>query len=140
VLPNAFQHNLPAFPNKVVVCQTEYATSTTNRSIGCTGVGQLSSSTIYQIGWKMFFPYDNYVSPINCTQFGTITIYSMQMISNTDNSFILGRGNDFLTYLKGLSGVNVIGRNSSYITYMQTFFNLNLIVRSRDFQEFLSTP
>jgi hypothetical protein len=88
----------------------------------------------------MFFPYDNYQSAINCTQFGTVKVLSMQVITNIDNSFYLGRGDRYLTYLKGLNSVKVIGRNSSYITYMQTFFNLNLIVRSKDFQEFLQTP
>jgi hypothetical protein len=88
----------------------------------------------------MFFPYDNYQTAINCTQFGTVKILSMQVINNTDNAFYLGRGDRFLSYLRNLSSVNVIGRNSSYISYMQTFFNLNLIVLSRDFQEFLMTP
>lgn len=140
VLSNGFTHNLPAFTNKVVVCQTEFASNSTNRSIGCTGVGQLLASTVYTVGWKMFFPYDNYNSSINCTQFGTVKVLSMQVITNIDNAFYLGRGDRYLTYLKGLSSVKVIGRNSSYITYMQTFFNLNLIVRSKDFQEFLQTP
>lgn len=140
VLSNGFTHNLPAYPNKVVVCQTEFASNSTNRSIGCTGVGQLLTGTVYAVGWKMFFPYDNYQSAINCTQFGTVKVLSMQVITNVDNAFYLGRGDRYLDYLKGLSSVKVIGRNSSYITYMQTFFNLNLIVRSKDFQEFLQTP
>jgi hypothetical protein len=81
VLPNAFFHSLPAFSNKMVVCNTEYANDGTKRQIGCTGVGQLLSGTIYQIGWKMFFPYDTYVSSLNTSDFGTVTIYSVQMIN-----------------------------------------------------------
>lgn len=103
-------------------------------------MGQLLTGNTYTIGWKMFFPYDNYQSDINCTQFGTIKVYSMQTITNIDNAFYMGRGYRFLDYLKTLPSVYVVGRNSSYITYMQTFFNLNLIVRSKDFQEFLQTP
>ncbi len=41
----------------------------------------------------MFFPYDNYESPIDCTSFGTLTIYTTQTISADDNAFFLGRGN-----------------------------------------------
>jgi hypothetical protein len=88
----------------------------------------------------MFFPYNNYEASIDCTQFGTLTIYTTQKISNEDNAFFLGRGNEFLSYLKTSPDFYVIGRNSSYITYMKTFLNLNLVVLSQDFLEFLKSP
>jgi hypothetical protein len=47
--------------------------------------------TVYYVGWKMFFPYDNYASSIDCTQFGTLTVYTTQKISVQDNAFFLGR-------------------------------------------------
>ena len=67
VLPNGFTFNLPAFPNKDVRCVVEDADDTVNRKITCTGVGSLEMGTVYEIGWKMFFPYDNYESEIDCT-------------------------------------------------------------------------
>ena len=88
----------------------------------------------------MFFPYDNYESDIDCTQFGLMTVYTAQMITENDNAFILGRGDEFLNFLKSSPDYYVIGRNSSYIDYMKTFVNLNLIVLSSDFQEFLKLP
>jgi hypothetical protein len=75
-----------------VKCVTEYASLGTSRRIGCTGVGSLVFGTVYQVGWKMFFPYDNYESSIDCTQFGTLTIYTTQKITALDNAFFLGRG------------------------------------------------
>lgn len=118
----------------------EYASDTTKRKIVCTGIGALSSATTYFIGWKMFFPYDNYESDIDCTKFGLITVYTAQMITAKDNLFILGRGDAFLKHMKSSSDYYVIGRNSSYISYMKTFANLNMMVLSSDFQEFLKTP
>lgn len=88
----------------------------------------------------MYFPYDNYQSNIDCTQFGLITIYTGQSISKDDNVFILGRDNEFLEFLKESDEYYVIGRNTSYITYMKTFANLNLVVLSSDFQDFLKIP
>ncbi len=112
----------------------EYASVGASRTIGCTGVGQLSVGMVYFVGWKMFFPYDNYQSSVDCTSFGTLTIFTTQKIGVQDNAFYLGRGNDYLTYLKSNPNFYVIGRNSSYITYMKTFLNLNLVVLSQDFQ------
>ena len=63
------------------------------RQIGCTGIGSMSKGTVYQVGWKMFFPYDNYASSIDCTKFGTLTVYTTKKISVTDNAFFLGRSN-----------------------------------------------
>lgn len=140
VLPSSFSTNLPAFTNKQVVCVTEYASSTTNRRIGCSGVGALTGGTTYSVGWKMFFPYDNYQSSLNCSQFGLLTIYTTNTISASSYAYYLGRGDDFLNYLKSSSNFVVIGRNSTYINYMTTFPSINLVVRSSDFQEFLSQP
>ena len=123
-----------------MVCVTEYASSTTNRQIGCTGVGALTTGTVYYVGWKMFFPYDNYQSSVNCSQFGLLTIYTTKTIASTEFAYYLGRGDDFLNYLKGSSNFVVIGRNSTYINYMTTFPSVNLVVRSSDFQEFLTLP
>ena len=81
----------------------------------------------------MFFPYNNYEASIACTQFGTLTIYTTQYISVEDNTFFLGRGNGFLTYLKNSSNFYVIGRSPDYMAYMRTFSNLNLVVSSQDF-------
>jgi hypothetical protein len=134
VLPSGFSTNLPAFSNKAVVCVTEYATSTTNRQIACTGVGALSSATVYYVGWKMFFPYDNYQSSVNCSQFGLLTIYTTKTIDSTAYAYYLGRGDDFLSYLKSSPNFVLIGRNSTYINYMTTFPSVNLVVRSCDFQ------
>ncbi len=117
----------------MVKCVTEYINNGANRRIGCTGVGALTFGTVYEIGWKMFFPYNNYEASIDCTQFGTLTIYTTQFISVEDNTFFLGRGNDFLTYLKNSSNFYVIGRSPDYIAYMRTFSNLNLVVSSQDF-------
>jgi hypothetical protein len=94
----------------------------------------LNSTTVYYIGWKMFFPYDNYQSAVDCTKFGLITVYSALTITAQDNLFILGRGDPFLAYLKSSPNYYVIGRNSSYISYMKTFANLNMMVLSSDFQ------
>lgn len=69
-----------------------------------------------------------------------MTVHTVQKISSKDVSFILGRSNEFLSYLKASPEYQVIGRNSSYISYMKTFLNLNLIVLSHDFQEFLKKP
>lgn len=74
-------------------CVVENNDSPSSRQIGCTGVGALSAGTVYNIGWKMFFPYDNYESSINCTSFGTLTVYSTVKITAKDVSFVLGRGN-----------------------------------------------
>ena len=134
VLPSGYSTNLPAFPNKNVVCVTENADSTTNRQIACTGVGALTMGTVYYVGWKMFFPYDNYQSSVNCSQFGLLTIYTTTTIDETQFAYYLGRGDDFLNYLKGSSNFVVIGRNSTYINYMTTFPSVNLVVRSSDFQ------
>lgn len=134
MLPSGFSTNLPAFTNKQVVCVTEYASSSTNRRIGCTGVGALTGGTTYYVGWKMFFPYDNYQSSINCSQFGLLTIYTTTTISSNSFAYYLGRGDDFLNYLKSSSNFVVIGRNSTYTNYMTTFPNVNLVVRSSDFQ------
>ena len=71
----------------------ENADDTVNRKITCTGVGSLEVGTVYEIGWKMFFPYDNYESEIDCTEFGLLTVYTAEMITEQDNAFILGRGN-----------------------------------------------
>jgi hypothetical protein len=133
-MPNAFSTNLPAFPNKEVVCVTEYASSTTNRQIGCTGVGALTVGVTYFVGWKMYFPYDNYQSAVNCSQFGLLTIYTTTTISSTSFAYFLGRGDSYLTYLKQSSNFVVIGRNSSYINYMTTFPSINLVVLNSDFQ------
>jgi len=84
---------LPAAPNKVVKCVVEYAVTGSSRQIGCTGVGSLVSTTVYYIGWKMFFPYDNYESSIDCTKFGILTVYTTQKITSQDNAFFLGRSN-----------------------------------------------
>ena len=92
VLPNGYTHNLPAFPNKEVRCTVEYSSDTIKRKIACTGVGSLLSTEVYEIGWKMFFPYDNYESDIDCTEFGLITVYTAETITEEDNVFILGRG------------------------------------------------
>lgn len=119
----------------------EYATSTTNRQIGCTGVGALAASpTIYYVGWKMFFPYDNYQSSINCSKFGLLQILTTTTISSSSYAYYLGRGDSFLNYVKSSSNFVVIGRNSTYINYMTTFPSINLVVLSSDFQEFLSQP
>jgi hypothetical protein len=134
VLPSGFSTNLPSFPNKQAVCVVEYASSTTNRQIGCTGIGALSASTIYNVGWKMYFPYDNYNSSINCSQFGLLTIYTTTKITASSYSYYLGRGDSYLNYLKSSSNYVVIGRNSTYINYMTTFPNINLVVLSSDFQ------
>lgn len=80
VLTNGFSFNLPAFPNKEVVCSVENAASSTTRQIACTGVGALSMGTVYYVGWKMFFPYDNYESSVSCSQFGLLTIYTTTTI------------------------------------------------------------
>ena len=88
----------------------------------------------------MYFPYDNYQSSVNCTQFGLLTIYTTTKIDSTQFAYYLGRGDDFLNYLKGSSNFVVIGRNSTYINYMTTFPSVNLVVRSSDFQEFLDQP
>ncbi len=93
VLENGFTTNLPAATNKMVKCVTEYATNGANRRIGCTGIGALTVGVVYEVGWKMFFPYNNYEASIDCTQFGTLTIYTTQQISIEDNTFFLGRGN-----------------------------------------------
>ena len=84
----------------------------------------------------MFFPYDNYQSSVNCSQFGLLTIYTTTKIDSTQFAYYLGRGDDFLNYLKGSGSSNfvVIGRNSTYINYMTTFPSVNLVVRSSDFQ------
>lgn len=82
----------------------------------------------------MFFPYDNYQSSINCTQFGLLTIYTTTTIAAKDNAYFLGRGDSYLSYLKGNANYYVMGRNSSYINYMTTFQNINLVVLSSDFQ------
>lgn len=140
VLPSAYSHNLPPFPNKEVVCVTENADSTATRQIGCTGVGALTAGTVYYVGWKMFFPYDNYESSLNCSQFGLLTIYTTTTINADSYAYYLGRGDDFLNYLKSSSNFVLIGRNATYINYMTTFPSVNLVVRSSDFQEFLSQP
>jgi hypothetical protein len=141
VLPSGFSNNLPAFANKEVVCAVEYASSTTNRQIGCTGVGSLSASPkVYYVGWKMFFPYDNYQSSINCSQFGLLKILTTTTIDSSSYAYYLGRGDSFLNYVKSSSNFVVIGRNSTYINYMTTFPSINLVVLSSDFQEFLSQP
>lgn len=62
------------------------------------------------------------------------------MITAKDNLFILGRGDQFLSFMKSSPDYFVIGRNSSYISYMKTFATLNMMVLSSDFQEFLATP
>lgn len=119
----------------------EYASSTTNRQIGCSGVGALSASpTVYYVGWKMFFPYDNYQSAINCSQFGLLQILTTTTISSSSYAYYLGRGDYFLNYVKSSSNFVVIGRNSTYINYMTTFPSINLVVLSSDFQEFLTQP
>jgi hypothetical protein len=51
---------LPAASNKIVKCVVENTDTGSLRQIGCTGVGSLVVGTVYYIGWKMFFPYDNY--------------------------------------------------------------------------------
>lgn len=56
------------------------------------------------------------------------------MITSKDNLFILGRGDQFLTFMKSSPDYYVIGRNSSYISYMKTFATLNMMVLSSDFQ------
>jgi hypothetical protein len=141
VLPSGFSTNLPAFANKQVVCVVEYASSTTNRQIGCTGVGALAiSPMVYYVGWKMFFPYDNYQSSINCSKFGLLQILTTTTISSSSYAYYLGRGDSFLNYVKSSSNFVVIGRNSTYINYMTTFPSINLVVLSSDFQEFLSQP
>jgi hypothetical protein len=94
----------------------------------------LTGATNYYVGWKMFFPYDNYQSAINCSQFGLLTIYTTTTISSNSFAYYLGRGDDFLNYLKSSSNFVVIGRNSTYTNYMTTFPNVNLVVRSSDFQ------
>ena len=99
-MENGYTTNLPAATDKVVKCVTEFAATGTSRRIGCTGVGSLVFGIVYEVGWKMFFPYDNYESAIDCTEFGTLTIYTTQTINKQDNAFFLGRGNEFLTYLK----------------------------------------
>lgn len=88
----------------------------------------------------MFFPYDNYQSSINCSQFGLLQIYTTTTISSSSYAYYLGRGDSYLNYLKSSSNFVVIGRNSTYINYMTTFPNINLVVLSSDFQEFLSQP
>ena len=104
-------------------------------------MGALTASpTIYYVGWKMFFPYDNYQSSINCSQFGLLQIYTTTTISSSSYAYYLGRGDSYLNYLKSSSNFVVIGRNSTYINYMTTFPNINLVVLSSDFQEFLSQP
>ena len=92
------------------------------------------AGTVYYVGWKMFFPYDNYQSSVNCSKFGLLTIYTTTTVDSTEYAYYLGRGDDFLNYLKGSSNFVVIGRNSTYITYMTTFPKVNLVVRSSDFQ------
>ncbi len=141
MLQSGFSHNLPAFPNKQVACVVEYSSSTTNRQIGCTGVGALSKSpVVYYVGWKMFFPYDNYQASINCSQFGLLKIFTTTTINANNYAYYLGRGDSYLNYLKSSSNFVVIGRNSTYINYMTTFPNINLVVLSSDFQEFISSP
>ena len=131
---------MPAFTDKVVRCVVEFETDTIKRKVVCTGVGSLLSTQVYEIGWKMFFPYDNYESDIDCTEFGLITIYTAETITEEDNVFILGRGDDFLKFMKASPDYYVIGRNTSYISYMKTFANLNLMILSEDFQDFHKFP
>jgi len=134
VLPSSYSFNLPAFPNKQVVCVTEYASSSTNRQIGCTGVGALTTGVVYYVGWKMFFPYDNYYPPVNCSKFGLLTVYTTTTIGSSSYAYYLGRGDSFLSYLKSSAQFVVMGRNSSYINYMTTFPSVNLVVITSDFQ------
>lgn len=82
----------------------------------------------------MYFPYDNYNSAINCTQFGLLQILTTTTIGSSSYAYYLGRGDAFLAYLKSSSNFVVIGRNSSYINYMTTFPNINLVVLASDFQ------
>lgn len=95
---------------------------------------------VYYVGWKMFFPYDNYQSSINCSKFGLLQILTTTTISSSSYAYYLGRGDAFLNYVKSSSNFVVIGRNSTYINYMTTFPSINLVVLSSDFQEFLSQP
>jgi hypothetical protein len=81
----------------------EHASDPFNRKIVCTGIGSLDSSVVYLVGWKMFFPFDIFESDINCSLFGVISIYSVKMIEKTDNVYRLGRGEDFLNYMKSSS-------------------------------------
>lgn len=140
MLPSGFSFNLPAFANKQVVCVVENAASSTNRQIGCTGVGALVAGQVYYVGWKMYFPYDNYASSVNCSQFGLLTIYTTTTIGANNFAYVLGRGDTFLDFVKSSPNYIVIGRNSSYINYMTTFPSINLVVLSSDFQEFLKMP
>lgn len=89
----------------------------------------------------MFFPYDSSSPDLNCSKFGLLTILSATIIGTNHTSFLLGRGDSFLSSLgSNNSNYLLIGRNYTYLNYLLSFPSAKLVLITTDFQELVSKP
>ncbi|KAL4506505.1 hypothetical protein ABPG72_000076 [Tetrahymena utriculariae] len=137
IVGGSIASNLPPCPNKQVVCSESSKNNPSKRKIACSGVCYLRKATPYQVSFKMVFPYSTYQDPIDCSNFGALSIQSATYSQNQDIGYIFARSKGFQS-----PGFNIlqdtIPQDSSQklITNLQNFPFINMLLSARDFQDY----